>query len=74
LLQCEDSRAGSDACPDELAHAAGILFKNTPEWKRAYAELNQLLATREHVPKGAEAGAARADRAMANRNAERRRR
>jgi hypothetical protein len=57
-----------------LAHAEGILFKDTLEWKRAYAELKQLLATREHVLVGAEASTARTDRAMANRNAEHRRR
>jgi hypothetical protein len=42
--------------------------------ENAYAELKQILAAREHVPKGAEARAVRTDRAMANRNAEHRRR
>jgi hypothetical protein len=74
LLRCEESRSASDASPDELARAEGILFKDTPEWIIAYAELKQLLATREHVPKGAEVRSARTARATENRNVEHRRR
>ncbi len=74
LLRCEESPFATDAYPDELARAEGILFKDTPEWQNAYAELKQLLATREHVPKGAESRAARTARAKANGNAEHRRR
>jgi hypothetical protein len=33
LLRCEESRSASDAYPDELARAEGILFKDTLEWK-----------------------------------------
>lgn len=74
LQRCEESPNASDATPDELARAEGILFKDTLEWKTAYAELKQLLVTREHVPKGAETHAARVQHAKANRNVEHRRR
>ncbi len=71
LQECEESPDASDMDADELARVKGILFKNTPEWATAYADLKQLLATREHVPKGAET---RADRAKAGRSVEHRRR
>jgi hypothetical protein len=74
LQECEESAVASDADADELALVQGIRFKNTPEWAMAYADLKLLLATREHVPKGAETRAARIDRAKANRNVEHRRR
>lgn len=74
LQRCEESASGSDATPAELARTEGILFKDTPEWKTAHAELTQVLATREHIPHGVEARTARHDRARASRTAERHRR
>jgi len=59
---------------DEVARVEGILFKDTPEWKTAYAAVKQLLAGREHVLTAAENSAARLDRTRTNRTAEHHRR
>ena len=72
LQRCEDSASLSDASPEELARATGILFKDTASWRSAYLELKQVLMTREHIPKGAETRVFRGDRAHMNRTAERR--
>jgi hypothetical protein len=53
LRMCEESLATSDLSPGEVAHVAGILFKETPEWSEAFAEVREALATREHVPRPA---------------------
>jgi hypothetical protein len=74
LQQCEASASLSDATPQELAGSTGIHFKDTPEWRTAHEELKQVLATREHVPGGAETEAARLEGAAANQTKERRRR
>jgi hypothetical protein len=74
LQQCEDSASLSDAKGDELDRATGILFKDTPEWTAAHAQLKQALANREHVPTTAETTTARINRARASRTAEHRRR
>lgn len=74
LRRCEDSASVSDASPEDLARATGILFKDTPEWKTSYAELKQVLAIREHSTKGAEARTLRLDRARMSRTTEHRRR
>jgi hypothetical protein len=74
LQRCEESASLSDASPEELARATGILFKDTPEWKTAYTQLKQVLAIREHIPKGAETRVLRLDRAHMSRTAEHRRR
>ena len=49
LRFCEESADISDLTPDEIALTRGILFKRTPEWRTAYADLKEVLATREHV-------------------------
>ena len=49
LRFCEEEADISDLTPDEIALARGILFKRTPEWRTAYADLKEVLATREHV-------------------------
>ena len=51
LRFCEESADLSDLTPREIALALGILFKRTPEWRAAYADLKEVLATREHVPR-----------------------
>ena len=68
LQCCEESAAVSDSAPGDGAAGQGILFKNTPEWRRAHAELKALLATREHVPSAAERAAARHRRAVKKSN------
>jgi hypothetical protein len=68
LQRCEDSAALSDRTPSEIAAAEGILFKNTAEWQRAYADLKAVLATREHVPSAAERVEARQQRATRKSN------
>ncbi len=59
LQQCEESAALSDRTPAEIAVSEGILFKNTAEWQRAYADLKAVFATREHVPAAVERANAR---------------
>ncbi|MEH6826115.1 MAG: hypothetical protein V7629_19650 [Motiliproteus sp.] len=48
LLKCEESFELSDQI--EPRGTQEIEFKNTPEWKRAYSELKQVLSQRENVP------------------------
>jgi hypothetical protein len=54
LQQCEESAALSDRTPGEDEATGGILFKNTAEWQKAYADVKAMLATRKHVPSAAE--------------------
>ena len=56
LRFCEREQRDSDLTAAEVATVGGILFKNTPEWRAAYAELKFTLAMREHVPRPAERG------------------
>ena len=49
LRFCEESADLSDLTPQEIELARGILFKRTPEWRCAYADLKEALASREHV-------------------------
>jgi hypothetical protein len=53
LRLCEESLAASDLSPVEAQAACGILFKDTPEWSDASAQVREELATREHVPRPA---------------------
>lgn len=55
LLQCEESFESSDRLgweeePDPRKTLI-IEFKNTAAWKKAYRELKEVLATREHFGK-----------------------
>jgi hypothetical protein len=68
LHQCEESAAFSDRTSEEVAAGAGILFKNTPEWQRAYGDLKAVLAIREHVASAAERAEARRQRATKESN------
>ncbi len=52
LLQCEESfalsdRFGYESEPDPK-ETGYVEFKDTKEWKNAYKELKEILATREH--------------------------
>jgi hypothetical protein len=49
LRFCEESADLSDLTTQEISVARGILFKRTPEWRTAYADLKAVLSTREHV-------------------------
>lgn len=50
LRWCEDGPEMSDRSEDERATAAHlILFKTDPAWRQAYADLKDVLASREHV-------------------------
>jgi len=49
LRFCEESADVSDLTPHEIELARGILFKRTLEWRTAYTDLKEVLATREHV-------------------------
>ena len=70
LRQCEDSARLSDA--GEAARSSGMLFKDSPEWTTAYQQLKNVLARREHVPKGSELVERRKSRAKLLRTAEQR--
>jgi hypothetical protein len=50
LLKCDESFQLSDQSEMSPVASDHIEFKDTPEWKQAYAELKSVLATREHVP------------------------
>jgi hypothetical protein len=52
LRFCEDCAEGSDLTDQEIGLTLGILFKRTPEWRTAYADLKEVLATREHISHG----------------------
>ncbi len=50
LHWCEETREWSDLSDEELVKAEGlILFKADPAWRAAYAEIRDVLQTREHV-------------------------
>ena len=50
LLKCEESFELSDQFDHgSFAQQEFIEFKNTPQWKQAYAELKMVLSTRENV-------------------------
>ncbi len=58
LLACEDYFGGSDRYDDEPKpdpDETGILeFKDTEAWRKAYKDVKDILATREHLPTGSE--------------------
>jgi hypothetical protein len=62
LHECEQSAGVSDLTAEEIAACDGILFKDSPEWRDAYDHLKAILATREHVPSGAERAKIRGER------------
>ena len=54
LLKCEETFEASDRNnyePKPLPKDTGYIeFKDTPEWKKAYEELKNILSTRENLP------------------------
>lgn len=62
LQRCEEAAAFSDRNSEEFPVGEEILFKDTPEWQRAYGDLKEVLATREHVPTAAERAKSRLER------------
>ncbi len=51
LRWCEERREDSDLSDAEVASAANlILFKSDPAWRVAYADLRDMLDTRDHMP------------------------
>lgn len=69
LRQCEASASLSDG--GELAFSQGVMFKDTAEWAAAYEQLKNVLARREHIPKGNELVERRKRRAKLARTTER---
>lgn len=61
LQECEESAASSDRDADR--DREGIEFKQTEAWQEAHRLLKQILAGREHLPKGPERREARKARA-----------
>lgn len=63
LLQCEESFEASDRVGYEerpiVSKSGMIEFKDCEEWKRAYNELKEILASRENIPNKIERKAAR---------------
>ena len=50
LRWCEESRAANDLADEEVDSVAGsILFKEDAAWQAAYADLKEVLASREHL-------------------------
>ena len=69
LHQCEESLALSDR---ESSNPYGCIeFKQSVEWTAAYKQVRQILARREHVPKGDDLVQRRAARARRARSSER---
>jgi hypothetical protein len=51
LRWCEESRDWSDLSDEQIASAAHlILFKSDPAWQSAYADVREVLGTRENRP------------------------
>ncbi len=65
LLKCEESFELSDQF--QSTKPDGIEFKNTPQWKQAYQDLNAVLSTRENIPNKQERKALRQAKAKQTR-------
>ena len=50
LLKCDESLEMSDSLKTDLNSQDLIQYKNTNEWREAYADVKEILSTREHVP------------------------
>lgn len=51
LHQCEEPLAASDRDKHYQATPDAVEFKQTPEWAAAYAQVKEVLAQREHIPR-----------------------
>ena len=61
LLRCEESLSHSDIDADDpILATEQIIFKDSDEWRAAYANIKAVLAEREHVPRGAQRRATKA--------------
>ena len=66
LHHCEESLALSDRDPETYRSSGAIEFKDSPQWVAELKKLKEVLARREHVPKGAELAEVRRQRARRN--------
>ena len=73
LRRCIDSLGATEYTASDVSTIDLILFKDTPAWSSAYADLKAILATREHLPGKAERTQARKDRAKLGKTHDRRR-
>lgn len=64
LLKCEETSAHSDQTSHKPSNDK-IEFKDTPQWRAAYANVKSILATRENVPNKQERKAMRQEKAKA---------
>lgn len=55
LRACTECPEHSDYSPAAVQEVDGILFKDSDDWRRAYKDVKEVLATREHVPRGSKA-------------------
>ncbi len=71
LHQCEVSLTLSDrkACNPDASDS--IEFKDSPEWIAEYNRLKEVLAHREHIPKGVELVQLREERAQTEKSLDR---
>ena len=50
LLKCDESLEMSDSLKTKQNPQDLIQYKNTTEWREAYADVKEVLSTREHIP------------------------
>ncbi|MFT5727761.1 MAG: hypothetical protein ACI8PB_001902 [Desulforhopalus sp.] len=50
LLKCDESLEMSDSLKTKQNPQDLVQYKNTKEWREAYADVKEILSTREHVP------------------------
>lgn len=53
LRRCIDSLGCTEFTEEQAADVEGILFKESDEWKTAFRDVKDVLATREHIPRRA---------------------
>lgn len=70
LRQCEESFSLSDRTANEISDS--IEFKDSPEWTAEYNNLKEVLAHREHIPKGKELVKMRREKARKGKSLDRR--
>src|SRR5947209_20310257 len=71
LHQCEESLALSDQNAQSYSALGPIEFKDSSEWIDEYDRLKEVLAQREHIPKGAELVEMRQERARKGKSSDR---
>jgi hypothetical protein len=63
LHRCEESLALSDRAAESYRVSSAIEFKDSREWVTEFKKLKEVLARREHVPKGLELAESRRQKA-----------